>query len=55
MGKLARLFSKYKSEAQMRRQAIEWAVRMAEAKGGKSSYEIAKDARWLMKFWLTGE
>lgn len=47
------LFSKYKSDAQMRRQAIEWVVRMNEGTN-KNAWDATQDAQTLLRYWLRG-
>lgn len=46
--------SPYKSEAQMRRQAIEWVVKVNEG-SGKSAIVIQNEAQILLFYWILGD
>lgn len=53
MNLIMRLFSEYKSEAQMRRQAIEWVVRL---NGGArlDALDVEYQANMLLHYWING-
>lgn len=53
---LARLFRKYRSPAQMRRQALEWAITInGQSETGKDASWVIHDAQELLRFWIGGE
>ena len=49
-----RLRSPYKSEAQMRRQAIEWVVAVNKG-SGKSAGMLKNEVTTLLHFWVLGD